>query len=166
MTKLAGENICRYFNARYGLKSLCLRYFFVYGPRQYANTGYKSVIVKTFERLLAGENPLINGDGKQELDYIYVDDIIEATVAAMGSTLDFDILNIGSGKGIPVDRLIKAMMTVAHVERDVTFVPPDPTHGTKRVAETSKTRRLLGFEASTQLDRGLLKTFEWISSKR
>jgi UDP-glucose 4-epimerase len=166
MTKLAGENICRYFNARHGLKSLCLRYFFVYGPRQYANTGYKSVIVKTFERLLAGEQALVNGGGKQELDYIYVSDIVDATIAAMESTINFDILNIGSGKGIQVDHLIRTMMTVANIQSEVSFAPPDQTHGTRRIAETGKAKRMLGFEPVTGLEEGLLKTFEWISSKR
>ena len=63
-----------------GIDWPALRYFFVYGPRQFAGTGYKSVIVKSLERLLAGQAPVVYGDGKQTLDYVYVDDAVEATV--------------------------------------------------------------------------------------
>jgi UDP-glucose 4-epimerase len=77
MSKLAGENLAYHFHVIHGMPCISLRYLFAYGPKQFARQGYKSVIVKNFERLLAGEPPVINGDGRQVLDYVFVDDIGE-----------------------------------------------------------------------------------------
>ena len=83
VTKLLGEHLFR----ASGLPHVCLRYFFVYGPGQHAGQGYPSVIVRNFRRIRAGQAPTVYGDGRQVLDYVYVDDVVEATLRAVESPL-------------------------------------------------------------------------------
>jgi len=81
--KLAGEHYCRLFAELYGLETVSLRYFNVYGPRQNPDGAYAGQIPKFFSKLLAGETPVINGDGKQTRDNTYVDDVVEANLASL-----------------------------------------------------------------------------------
>src|ERR1044071_2888380 len=83
ISKLCGERLLDHQVQAGRMEGVVLRYFFVYGPRQFAGMGYKSVIMKNFERIIAGEPPVIFGDGKQTLDYVFVDDVVDATVRAM-----------------------------------------------------------------------------------
>ena len=86
ISKLAGEHLLHLVTSQGEMSGACLRYFFVYGPRQLAGLGYKSVIVKNFERIARGEAPIVFGDGEQELDYTYVDDVVDASLMALAPT--------------------------------------------------------------------------------
>lgn len=162
ISKLAGEHLCWHFHRQFGLACVCLRFLFVYGPRQYANLGYKSVIVKSFQRLLAGEPPVINGDGRQVLDYVYVDDAVAATLLAMSSRVTFDVFNLASGNGIAVADLIQQIQRVAGTSFAPAFAPRDVTHGSSRVGSPEKMRSVLGFLPSTPLMTGLQHTYSWL----
>lgn len=166
ISKLAGEHLCWHFNRKYGLPSMCLRYLFIYGPRQYANLGYKSVIVKNFQNLMSGTPPVINGDGQQVLDYVYVDDAVEATLLAMGADSEFDVLNLGSGRGISVADLVNQMQQVAGTSFSPVFAPPDVTHGSYRVGNPNKMKSMLGFSPRTTLIDGLSRTYSWLKQSR
>jgi nucleoside-diphosphate-sugar epimerase len=111
ITKLAGEHILRFFERQAGVEQMALRYLFVYGPKQFAGMGYKSVIVKNFERLLNGERPIVFGDGKQELDYVFVDDVSTSRSAPWAR--ERRVVRLGSGIAMPVDALIDRMLEVA-----------------------------------------------------
>ena len=163
ISKLAGEHLCWHFYRKFGLPSVCLRYLFIYGPRQYANLGYKSVIVKNFENLIAGRPPIINGDGQQTLDYVYVDDAVEATILAMSSAIKFDVLNLSTGNGIRVIDLIGQMQEVASTKHVPVFAPADVTQGSSRVGNSDKMNSSLGFTPTTPLLTGLQRTFEWLN---
>src|SRR5208282_3392702 len=91
ISKLSGEHLCRHFSLLAKIPVVCLRLFFTYGPRQYSGLGYKSVIVKNFDRILNGQNPIVYGNGNQELDYIYVDDVVSALLLAMTGDDRFDV---------------------------------------------------------------------------
>ena len=166
ISKLSGEHYCRYFFARHGLRAICLRLFFVYGPRQYAGQGYKSVIVKNFERMLNGQTPIINGDGKQELDYIYVDDVVSSLLLAMTGDDAFDVFNVGSGSGATVNHLTALMVKVAGVKTAPESGPPDFTNGSSRVANTKKFDARFGPQPRVPLEEGLRRTFEWMTSSQ
>ncbi len=162
ISKLAGEHLCAHFHQRYGLPFVALRYLFIYGPRQYANLGYKSVIVKNFQRLISGESPIINGDGLQALDYVYVDDAVDVTIRAMESSLDAEILNVATGHATTVQDLIARMQEIAGTNFEPIYAPPDVTHATFRVGNPARMQAKLGFTPSTPLAAGLRATYEWL----
>ena len=93
-SKVAGEHLLRVAGHENGLAWTVGRLFFIYGPKQYAEGGYKSVIVKNFERIRSAENPVVFGDGKQALDYVYVDDCVEALLAMLAPEHDGRTYNV------------------------------------------------------------------------
>jgi nucleoside-diphosphate-sugar epimerase len=163
ISKLCGEHLLRHAGVAHGVAWTVLRYLFVYGPRQFAGMGYKSVIVKTFERLLRGESPVVYGDGEQTLDYVYVDDAVAATIAALGAPADGEVVNVGSGAATTVNALIALMQKVAGTHLPVRGEAADWTAGSRRVGNVEKARRVLGWQASTPLEDGLRQTFAWMA---
>lgn len=115
----------------------------VYGPRQFAGQGYKSVIVKSTERILAGLGPTVFGDGEQELDYVFVDDVIDATIRALEAAASGEIINVGSGTGTPVNRLVDTLLSVSGRALPKLVEPPDWTAGSSRVADIANGERPL-----------------------
>jgi len=165
ISKLTGEHLLRYCGERHGISHVALRYLFVYGPRQFAGMGYKSVILKTFDRLLRGEAPVVFGDGEQCLDYVYVDDVVEATVRAATSGVSGEVLSVASGVPTSVNHLIDAMIAVSGRRVGKTTEPADWTAGSCRFGDPEKTARLLGWRATTSLHEGLALTWRWLSAQ-
>jgi UDP-glucose 4-epimerase len=135
MSKLAGEHLLRVAARSCGLRWNVARLFFVYGPRQYAEGGYKSVVVANFERLRRHERPTIYGDGKQALDYIYVEDV-------------------------SVSELTGMMLTVSGQDLEPLSCPSDWTAGSVRVADTKLARDTLGWNATTTMEDGLSRVWD------
>jgi len=162
ISKLAGEHIVAHLAEQAGIAHAVLRYLFVYGPRQFAGLGYRSVIIKSFERILRGESPVVYGDGRQQLDYVFVNDAVDATIRAMELDLSDETINIGSGVATPVEALVDRMLQVSGSSVEKLREPPDWTAGSSRVADTSKAKRLLGWSASTSLDEGLSRTYRFL----
>ena len=135
---------------------------FVYGPRQFAGLGYKSVIAKNFERIARGEAPIVFGDGEQALDYTYVDDVVDATLAAAVTDRGLPpVMNIGSGHALSINELTRAMLEVAGSDLVPESGPADWTHGTQRSCDPSLAEECLGFRATTDLTTGLGRTYAW-----
>ncbi|MBI4955864.1 MAG: NAD-dependent epimerase/dehydratase family protein [Myxococcales bacterium] len=166
ISKLAGEHLTAWAAREHGFAYNVLRYLFVYGPKQFAGMGYKSVIVKSFERLLAGVGPVVYGDGEQRLDYVYVDDAVEATLAALERDVSGEVLNIGSGRATSVNELVDAIVRVSGKDLPPTHGPADWTAGSVRVANPDKTARVLGWRATTPLAEGLARTYAWVCGAR
>lgn len=162
ISKLCGEHLLRQVHAEHGPAYNVLRYLFVYGPRQYAGMGYKSVIVKNFERLLHGEPPIVNGDGRQALDYVFIDDAVDAAIRAVESEIAGEVFNIGSGVPTTVSALIDRMMEVAGRTLPKHHAPADWTAGSSRVGDVGKAARVLGWVPCTALADGLARTFAWM----
>lgn len=165
MTKLAGEHLLWHFVAADRLEGTVLRYLFVYGPRQFAGQGYKSVILKSFERLQQGESPVVFGDGQQALDYVYVDDAVEATLSAMTATTSGHTLNVGSGQSTTVEDLVNRMVRVSGKSVAVTSGDADWTAGSHRVGDVSAIEKVLGWTPTTSLDEGLRSTWQWMEGR-
>lgn len=162
ISKLTGEHLTEFFARQHRIDWVNLRYFFVYGPRQFAGTGYKSVIVKSLERLLAGQSPIVNGDGQQALDYIYVGDAVEATCRALESPISGGLYNVGSGVATSVRDLIALMIRVSGKTVGVEAGPADFTAGSCRVGNVEEIHARLGFRAATSLEQGLTATLRWL----
>jgi UDP-glucose 4-epimerase len=162
MSKLLGERLLTHFAPEPGRGGVALRYFFVYGPRQHAGLGYRSVIVRNYERLLRGQAPTVYGDGRQALDYVYVDDAVEAAVLAFRAAPAGQVYNVGSGAATTIDDLVDRMMVAAGRKLGKEYLPPDETAGTMRVADVSRIGAALGWRPRTGLDEGLARTWRWM----
>jgi UDP-glucose 4-epimerase len=160
--KVFNEGLLRSFNEMYGLEYLALRYFNVYGPRMDAGGRYTEALMRWVQLIDAGQPPLIFGDGSQTLDVVYVDDVARANVLAAESSVSDVVFNVGAGTETSLRRLalavLKAMgsdLRPAHTaERVVNPVP-------RRLADTSRARALLGFEAEVSLEEGLRRLVAW-----
>ncbi len=163
MTKLATEKYLFFYKAVYGLQHVILRYANIYGPRQNPH-GEAGVIAIFADKMLRGEQPVINGDGKQTRDYVYVSDVVRANVLALTHSSS-DIFNIGTGIENDVNtlfRIIKKFSGVACEEK----------HGQSKIGEQlrsvidhSKAKRILGWEPTIMLDEGLRRTVEFFREK-
>lgn len=165
VSKLAGEHLGATFAARGGPEFVSLRYFFAFGPGQTPLHGRPSLIARTFERLARGEPPALRGDGSQALDYVHVEDVVRATLAAMQSPVGGGTFNVASGVALPVRELVARMQQIAGTTFTPTSEPPDDTRATRRVASIEKIRAALGWEPTVTLDEGLRRTWEQVRAR-
>ncbi len=163
-TKLIGELLCRSCSQEANVKCSVLRLFFVYGPGQLSKIGYESLMVKSLSRLQKKLEPIIYGDGKQVLDYIYIEDVINALLLCQTQSTDFELFNIGSGSPISVLEITNKLLLITKSTAQIKFEPPDLTAGTYRVAKTERALKHLNFIAKTTLDQGLLHTYKAFSA--
>lgn len=158
-SKLAGEAYCKAFTAAYGLETVCLRFFNVYGPRQ-SNGQYAGVIVKFIERLRRGQNPIIFGDGNQTRDFIYVHDVAEALLTALDSSGAVgETINIGSGKAVTINDLAQTLMKIVGKVMIPIYKEKREGEIAQSQANIAKAKRLLGFKPDVSLENGLNKIF-------
>ena len=128
--------------------------------------GYKSVTTTTFERLLVNQPPIIYGDGNQIFDYVYVGDVIDATIRAAAGERVNDIFNIGSGIGTSIADLVGLMMTISRRHLPITYGERDETFGSSRVADIRKAAERLHWQPQTNLMDGLTMTCESLALQR
>lgn len=165
-SKLMGESLLRTATRLHRFSSVALRLFFTYGPGQYADGGYKSVIVSNFERMARGESPRIVGDGRQALDYVYIDDVVNALVAASRIDAEELVVNVSSGRPTSILELVELMQTVSGLHGPVEFVAPDWTAGSSRFGDTGIAAKELAWSAQTSLETGLRRTWESMLQRR
>lgn len=160
VTKLAGEYYMSVFAHLYGMRTVSLRYFNVFGPRQDPSSDYAAVIPKFITRLQAGLPPVIYGDGRQTRDFTYVKDVVAANLAAMASPAE-GVFNIAAGRRTSLAELAALISKVVGV-----FVPPvhdPPRAGDVRdsLADITAAKQALGWEPAFTLEQGLAETAAW-----
>jgi UDP-glucose 4-epimerase len=163
--KLAGEYYCRAFRALFGLKTYCLRYFNVFGPRQNPASQYAAVIPLFVRALLAGRAPTIYGDGFQTRDFVFVDDVVRANLRcceAPDSTAGC-VCNIASGQRISIRRLAETIGRLVGTEIPPRFEAPRPGDVRDSQAAVDRAREVLGWQPRVSLDEGLRRTIEWFA---
>ncbi len=155
VTKLAGEYYCHIFHQVYGLPTVCLRYFNVYGPRQDPNSQYAAVIPRFISRVSQGEPPVIYGDGEQTRDFTFVGDAVEANILAAESEIT-GIFNIGRGEKISINQLAELIITL--VGSNLKPVHSEPRAGDIRhsLADICKAQAF-GYTPGYNLEQGLRK---------
>ena len=161
-SKLAAEEYLATYNRLYGSSHTALRYGNVYGPRQDPH-GEAGVVAIFFGRLAHGERPHVYGDGSQERDYVYVEDVARVTVAALEKPAG--VFNIGTGVAVSVLRLLEACLEVSGVSAEPVFDPPRPGELQRSVLDPTLARRELGFTPSTALGDGLAATWDSIRAE-
>jgi UDP-glucose 4-epimerase len=161
-SKLAGEEYLATYNRLYGSPHVSMRYGNVYGPRQDPH-GEAGVVAIFMRRLRDGKAPRIFGEGKQTRDYVYVADVVAATVAA-AEVGEGVVVNVGTGVETSVLELYERIQRGAGLERDPEFAPARPGEVQRSVLDIGLARRELGWEPHHSLDEGLAETWAWISA--
>jgi UDP-N-acetylglucosamine/UDP-N-acetyl-alpha-D-glucosaminouronate 4-epimerase len=160
VTKAVCETYAHTFARLYGLETVCLRYFNVYGPRQNPHSDYAAVVPAFITRLLAGQAPTVYGDGQQSRDFTYVSDVVAANLAALRvAGLAGRVMNIGCGTRYTLNELLHALGPIAGATPP-RFEPPRPGDVRDSQADIARARTLMGFAPAVDLDDGLRRTTE------
>ncbi|BCS54977.1 NAD-dependent epimerase/dehydratase family protein [Geobacter sp. SVR] len=160
--KVAGEGMVRSFAEMYGLNYVALRYFNVYGPRMDIDGKYTEVLVRWLDRLEAGERPAIFGDGRQTMDMVFIDDVTDANIRAMESDVTDEVFNVASGTETSLLGLLQALLKVTGSDLEPEFLPERSVNPVpRRLADTRKAERMLGFKAQVNPEEGLRRLIEW-----
>jgi UDP-glucose 4-epimerase len=160
--KLTGEHYLRVFAELYGMETLTLRYFNVFGPRQDASSPYSGVISLFITALLAGRAPVIYGDGLQSRDFTYVDNVVAGNLRALeASGLRGQALNLATGERVTLRRLLAVLARKTGRPARAEHRPPRPGDIRHSLADVSAARRLLGYRPSVGFEEGLERTLTW-----
>jgi len=162
--KLAGELYCQVYAAGFGVETVCLRYFNVFGPRQDPTAEYAAVIPRFVSAALAGEGVTIYGDGEQSRDFCFIDDVVEANLAAASRPgISGGVFNVATGTAVSLNQIVRALEGVVSRPIPVTRTARRPGDVMHSRADVAAARTRLGFEAATALGEGLRKTVEWFA---
>ena len=165
--KTFNEGLLRAMHEMYGLSYVALRYFNVYGPRMDIHGVYTEVLIRWMERIAAGQPPLILGDGRQTMDFVYVGDVARANLLAADSEATDAVFNVASGSETSLLELARALCRVMGADLEPEFGPERRVNAVpRRLADTSAARSELGFEAATPLMEGLQRLVDWWSGER
>ncbi|MDV2996533.1 MAG: UDP-N-acetylglucosamine 4-epimerase [Chroococcidiopsis sp. SAG 2025] len=160
--KTFNEGLLRSFYDMYGLDYVALRYFNVYGPRMDIYGVYTEVLIRWMERIAAGQPPLIFGDGKQTMDFVYIEDIARANILAAKADVTDEVFNIASGVESSLNDLAYSLARVMGADLQPEYGPERKVNPVqRRLADPSKAKELLGFEAQVSLEEGLCQLVKW-----
>jgi nucleoside-diphosphate-sugar epimerase len=168
VAKLVGEYYCQVFTRVYGLETVSLRYFNVFGPRQDPGSQYSGVVSRFISSLLSGERPVIYGDGEQSRDFTYIDNVVAANLSAATSAgASGKVINVANGERITLNQLLAELKDLTG-KQDVTAEYLEPRVGDVRhsLADNTLARQYLGYESKVDLREGLERTIEWWKKSR
>lgn len=164
-TKIAGEAMCTAFNDRYGLEVIGLRYMNVYGPGQDQHAVYSGVVPIMLNKIEAGEQPVINGDGSQAYDFIYVEDVAKANIAALESDIKIGFYNVGTEVQTTIKQLCDTILDLKKSSLKVKYIPYSADDARQlvqnRIGSRQKAEKELNFKYKDSLKEGLQKLIEW-----
>lgn len=162
LQKYAGERYCQIFWRLYGLPTICLRYFNVFGPNQDPNSQYSAVIPKFINCFLKNEKPTIYGLGEQSRDFTFVDNVVEANIlAANSSNGSGDVFNIACGDEISLNQLVGFLNEITDKNIKADYQKERPGDVLHSRADISKAEKVLGYKPKVEFKEGLVKTFNW-----
>jgi len=163
LTKLTGEHYCRMFYELYGLESVNLRYFNVFGPRQDPHSQYACLIPKFILSVLKGKQPIIYWDGEQTRDFTFVENNATANVLVFKSKekVGGESINICKGRGVSVNDILKQINDHLGTDIKAKFEPRRPGDVRHTQGAPEKAKKLLGYETEIEFEDGLKRTIEW-----
>ena len=168
VAKLVGEYYCRVFTRVYGLETVSLRYFNVFGPRQHPGSPYSGVVSRFISALMNDERPQIFGDGEQSRDFTYIDNVVGANLsAASAPNAPGKVINVANGERVTLNQLLEELKQITG-RTDVTAEYHEPRVGDVRhsLADITMARELLGYESKVDLRSGLQRTLDWWKASR
>lgn len=164
-TKIAGEAMCTAFHDRYGLEVIGLRYMNVYGPHQDQTAAYTGVVPIMLNKIEANESPVINGDGSQAYDFIYVEDVASCNIAALTSSVAFGMYNVGTEVQTSIKELCELILELKKSNLKVIYKPYSDDDARalvqNRIGSKAKAEQELGFSFKFNLRTGLQKLIDW-----
>jgi len=168
VAKLVGEHYCQVFTRVYGLETLSLRYFNVFGPRQDPSSQYSGVVSRFISDLLGGKRPVIYGDGEQSRDFTYIENVVDANLKAAESSKGIgQVINVANGKRISLNQLLEDLKSLTG-KPEVVADYQEPRAGDVKhsLADITRAQAWLGFEPRVDLRTGLQLTIEWWKNSR
>jgi UDP-glucose 4-epimerase len=161
-TKLTAEYYAKQFYQLYGLQTVSLRYFNVFGPKQDPASPYTGVITKFFQAALTDKPLIIFGDGEQSRDFTYVKDVVQANIrAALSERAHGEIINIAKGSRISINELGRLIIEITHSGSELVYSDPRPGDVRHSLADIQKAKDLLGYVPEYSLIDGLKETYKW-----
>jgi len=162
VSKLAGENYCNAFSATFGLETVALRYFNVFGPRQNPESKYSACIPALLSRMLNDKSPIVEWDGKQSRDFTYVYNVVEANLkAAVAENISGKVFNIACGGSISILEIVTQLNNILGKNLKPEYAPKRQGDVKTSYADISKMKKLLGLSPSVQFEEGLKRTVKW-----
>jgi UDP-glucose 4-epimerase len=166
-SKIMLEGLLRSFSDMYGLPYVALRYFNVYGPRMDIHGKYTEVLIRWMERISSGQPPLILGDGKTTMDFVYITDVALSNILALKSDVTDEVFNVARGEETSLNELAAALLRVMRSDLRPEYGPERKVNPVgRRLACISKAERLLGFRAKVGLEEGLGRLVDWWRAQR
>jgi len=166
LSKMTGEYYCRVFSHNYGLQTVGLRYFNVFGPRQAVDDEYAVVIPKFVTCMLKDESPPIHGNGKQSRDFTYIDNVVNANIlAATAKDVKCEVFNIACGKDQSILYLVAAINKIMKKNIKPAFTPPRSGDVFRTLADIRKINKHLKYKPVIGFEDGLKRTIDWFSNR-
>lgn len=168
LQKLTGEYYCQIYHALYGLETVALRYFSVYGPRQVPGGSYAQALPIFMDKVCKGESPTITGNGKQTRDFTYVSDVVEANILAArikNEKCFGQVFNIGGGHNISINDLAEKIINLSGKKIKPVFIPAR-VEAKDTLADNHKAKKLLGWQPKKLFSEGLQETFDYFRTSR
>lgn len=160
--KLAGEYYCTVFSHVYGLQTICLRYFNVFGPNQDPTSQYAAAIPAFVTAILKGKQPIVYGDGTQTRDFTYIDNVVHANLlAARVQRTCGQVVNIGCGRAISINSIIELINRTIGTDIRPIYAPPRCGDIKHSLAGISLAKEVLGYEPIVGFEEGLRRTIDW-----
>ena len=160
--KALAEGLLRSYREMGGAPYAAMRYFNVYGPRMDRIGRYTEVLVRWMERIEAGLPPIVMGDGLQTMDFVYIDDVARANLAALRSDVDDEVFNVASGVETSLNDLARALLDVMGSALEIEYAPERSVNSVRRrLADVTKAESMLGFRTRTDLHDGLAQLVAW-----
>jgi len=167
VSTIAAENQCRVFFNTYGLQTVILRAFNVYGPYQETHGRYAPVVGKFIATLIEGKAPVISGDGKQSRDFVHVADLVEAIKSAcIAPKAEGELFNIATGSRITINGLVNMLNGILGKEIQPKYEEARPGDIRHSLADTTKAQEMLGYRSRSSIVDGLASTVEWYRKHR
>lgn len=162
LQKLVVEQYCRLFTDLYGLDTVTIRYFNVFGPRQDPSSPYSGVISLFISALVGGRQPTIYGDGEQTRDFTYVANVVDGVLRACHAEgVSGEVINVATGGRVSLNQLFRTLRDLVGSDVEPIYAAPRPGDIRDSQADIGKARRLLGYEPLVSLEEGLRRTLAW-----
>jgi nucleoside-diphosphate-sugar epimerase len=166
VSKLVGEMYCKVFNDVYGLETVSLRYFNIFGPYQDPTSQYAAVVPIFITRLLKAQSPIVYGDGEQSRDFTYIENAVEANLLAVRSDRAAGrVVNVACGSRYTLNELLRNLKRLTRSGVEPTYSDPRPGDIKHSQGDMSTARELLGYEPSISFEEGLRRTVEWFMNR-